>query len=406
MNHKKVSFTNNEGQELSGYLELPLNQEPHNFVLFAHCFTCNKNFFAVKNISQALRSNGFGILRFDFTGLGESEGDFSDTNFSGNVEDILAAARYLEQEHKSPSLLIGHSLGGAAVIFAAQELPSVLAVATIGAPSSPTHVTRLLKSEMAEIRKKGLATVNLGGRDFTIKEQFLEDLETNQLEEVVQEFDKAFLVLHSPQDFVVGINNAEELYQAARHPKSFVSLDGADHLLTQKEDSQYTGKVIAAWAGKYLSVPEAEIPRTKHQVVANLGAEGFTTQLKAGNHYLTADEPRSVGGNDFGPTPYDLISAALAACTSMTIQMYARRKEWALTNVETHVNYFKKHADDCTDCSSDSAKIDFFERFVVIEGELDEKQRERILQIADRCPVHRTLHEKVKITTQMQDLSD
>lgn len=401
MNYKKVTFTNKEGHLLSGYLELPLNQEPHNFALFAHCFTCNKNFFAVKNISRALSKNGFGILRFDFTGLGESEGDFPDTNFSGNVEDILAAASFLEQEHKAPTLLIGHSLGGAAVIFAAQKLPAVMAVATIGAPSRPAHVTHLLKSNLAEIQKRGLAIVNLGGRNFTIKEQFLEDLETNKLEEVVQDFDKSLLVLHSPQDFVVGINNAEEIYKAARHPKSFVSLSRADHLLTNKEDSLYAGEVIAAWALRYINIVEEDTPETKHQVVANLGNEGFTTQIKAGNHYLTADEPISMGGNNYGPTPYELISASLAACTSMTIQMYVKRKKWPLQNVETHVNYFRRHAEDCNNCNSESSKIDYFERKIILEGDLDKKQQERILLIADKCPVHRTLHEKVNISTEI-----
>lgn len=402
MNITRHTFKNKDGYELSATLELPFNQEPHNFVLFAHCFTCNKNFLAVKNIGRALTANGFGVLRFDFTGLGESEGDFADTNFSGNVEDLLAAAAFLEKEHKAPTLLVGHSLGGAAVIFAAQELSSVKAIATIAAPSSPKHVKHLLKSNIAEIRKKGFSTVNLGGRDFTIKAQFLQDLDSKKLKDVVKTLGKSMLVTHSPQDTTVEINNAEEIYLAAHHPKSFVSLDGADHLLTNKRDSQYVGEVISAWASRYLEVPEQEKLTSKHQVVANLGDESFTTQIRAGNHYFLADEPESVGGNEFGPTPYELLSASLAACTSMTIQMYARRRKWPVKNVETHVNHNKKHAEDCENCEQKPAKIDFFEREIVLEGPLSDKQRQKLLEIANKCPVHRSMHNEIQITTSLR----
>ena len=402
MNYKKVFFPNKKGIELSGYLELPLNKEPHSFVLFAHCFTCNKNFFAVKNVARALSEKGYGVLRFDFTGLGESEGDFSDTTFSGNVEDLLSAAEFLEKEHSAPSLLVGHSLGGAAVILASKILPAVKAVATIGAPSTPEHVTHIMRSELSEIREKGLAEVNVGGRNFTIKEEFLNDLNGREVQKMVAELDAALLILHSPQDTVVEINNAEELYKVARHPKSFVSLDGADHLLSNRKDSVYTGKVIAAWASRYLSIPEKKVLSTDHQVVANLGEKGFTTQLRAGRHYFTSDEPESVGGNDFGPTPYDFLSAALASCTSMTIQMYVRRKKWPLVNVETHVNHNKTHAEDCNNCERNTSKIDIFEREIILEGNLDEDQQKKVLEIADKCPVHRTLHNKIEIYTRLE----
>lgn len=403
MNNTKITFKNSEGLDLSGYLELPLNKQPHSFVLFAHCFTCNKNYFAVKNISRALSENGYGVLRFDFAGLGESDGDFSDTTFSGNVEDLLSAAKYLEEEYTAPSLLIGHSLGGAAVIFAAAQLPTVKAVVTIGAPSSPVHVKHLLRSNLEEIREKGIAEVNLGGRSFTIKKDFLDDINTHNLSEFASGLKKAFLFMHSPQDRIVEVSNAEDLYRSVKHPKSFVSLDGADHLLTNKEDSIYAGKVIASWASRYLKIPEDEELVTQYEVVANLGKEGFTTQMRAGRHYFIADEPVSFGGEDLGPSPYDYLSAGLAACTSMTIQMYARRKKWPLENVETHVNHHKTHAKDCQNCESSTAKIDQFERVIIFKGDLDEKQQQRMLEIADKCPVHKSLSSKSQIETRLEN---
>jgi putative redox protein len=402
MKAQKIFFKNSEGETLAGRLELPADQHPHNFAIFAHCFTCNKNLSAVRNISKGLTQKGFGVLRFDFTGLGESDGDFADTNFSGNVEDLIAAADYLKENHQAPALLVGHSLGGAAVIFAGVQLESVEAIATIGAPSDPEHVTHLLDGNIEEIRETGKAKVNLGGRPFTIKKQFLDDLEAHTLPKIAQDLGKALLILHSPQDTTVGVKNAEEIYHAARHPKSFVSLDGADHLLTNNKDSHYTGRVIAEWASRYVGIPDTTTIKSKHQVVASLdGDAGFTTDMKIGSHYLTADEPVDFGGNDFGPSPYEFVSAGLSACTVMTLQMYARRKGWDLQNVEVHTSYSKTHAEDCAQCESDSAKIDTFHREIHLEGKLDEKQTERLLEIADRCPVHRTLHSETQVITKL-----
>ena len=402
MGSKKVIFKNKEGQDLYGNLELPMDQKPHNFALFAHCFTCNKNFFAIKNISDALTSKGFGVLRFDFTGLGESEGDFADSNFSGNVDDLMSAADYLKTEYKSPSLLIGHSLGGAAVLFAAQKLPEVTAIATIGAPSSVKHVQHLIEGNLDEISLNGIARVNIGGRPFNIKKQFLDDLKKQELIKTVPELGKSLLILHSPQDKIVEIKNAEELYKAAKHPKSFVSLDKADHLLSKKEDSLYVGELIGAWAHRYLEIPQVTSLKSKHDVVAFLGAEGFTTQIKAGNHYFVADEPEEVGGNNFGPNPYQLVSAGLAACTSMTVQMYAKRKGWKLEQVETHVNYSKEYAVDSQNCEDESAKIDTFKRVLIFKSDLDENQIQRLLEIANKCPVHKTLHSPTQIITSLK----
>ncbi|WP_339873322.1 bifunctional alpha/beta hydrolase/OsmC family protein [Olleya marilimosa] len=400
MNIQKINFTNAEGQQLVGRLELPINQHPHNFAIFAHCFTCNKNLSAVKNITRELTSNGFGVLRFDFTGLGESEGDFENTNFSGNVDDLISASNYLKENYTAPTLLIGHSLGGAAVIFAASKIDSVKAVATIGAPSNPKHVKHLIQNSVEEIKATGKANVSIGGRPFTIKKQFLDDIETKSLPDVAKNLRKALLVLHSPQDTTVGIENAEEIYVAARHPKSFVTLDGADHLLMKKEDSIYVGSVIATWAKRYISIPKIDTISTTHQAVASLDAEdGFTTQMTVGSHTMMADEPVSYGGNDFGPSPYEFVSAGLSACTAMTVQMYVKRKGWDLQNIEVHTSHTKVAKQIVENGEQKEIKVDTFNREIKLQGNLDDKQIQRMLQIADKCPVHKTLHSAIEVVT-------
>lgn len=404
MNIQKVSFTNKDKEQLAGRLELPIDRKPHNYVIFAHCFTCTKNLTAVRNVSRALTNSGFGVLRFDFTGLGESEGDFENTNFSGNVQDLIEAADFLEKNYMAPTLIIGHSLGGAAAIFAADSTPSIKAVAVINSPSSPLHVMHLLKNTKHEITKNGKAKVNLGGIDFTIKKQFLDDLENKSLAKVVSDFRKALLILHSPQDKIVGIKNAEEIYKAAHHPKSFVSLDGVDHLLSKKEDSKYVGEVIAGWASRYVEIPPDEKLKSKSKVAASLDKDKkFTTDLKLGDHYLIADEPINYGGNNFGPSPYEFLSAGLAACTAMTVQMYSRRKNWDVENVSVHINYSKDHAIDCRHCQDETARIDTFTREIRLRGNLSDEQKKRLLEIADKCPVHRTLHTKTQVITKFID---
>ncbi|MFT7429494.1 MAG: putative OsmC-like protein/alpha/beta superfamily hydrolase [Nonlabens sp.] len=402
MSFEKINFKNAQGYELSGRLELPVDRLPHNYAVFAHCFTCSKNFSATKNISRALTNAGFGVLRFDFTGLGDSSGDFEDTNFSGNVDDLLAAVDYLKTSYKAPSLLIGHSLGGAAVIYASAKASSIKAVATIGAPSDTKHVRHLFGDQIEAITKNGEAVVQLSGRPFKIKEQFLKDLNEQQVTATLKELRKPILIAHSPQDKTVGVTHAEKLYQAAMHPKSFISLDGADHLLMDKADSIYIGEVIASWASRYVEQVNDSSFKTENQVAASLDRDaGFTTQMAAGRHYFTADEPESAGGNDFGPTPYELLSSGLAACTVMTIQMYAKRKQWNIKNIECHVNYDKQHALDCENCELETAKIDTFTREIKLTGDLNEKQIQRILQIADKCPVHKTLHSKTHVLTKL-----
>ncbi len=398
----KLQFDNKAGDRLSAKLELPLDKQPKAFALFAHCFTCNKNLLAVTNISRALTDNGIAVLRFDFTGLGESEGEFSDTNFSTNVEDLVQGANYLAEHYQPPQIIIGHSLGGAAVLQAAAKLSFVKAVVTVGAPSNPPHVQHLLKNSLEEIRESGEAIVNLAGRSFTIKKQFLDDLDGRNMQNIIKNLNKALLVLHSPQDNTVAINNAAEIYQAARHPKSFISLDGADHLLTNKEDSIYVGQLIASWSSRYITPDAGEELETEKQVVTETGQDGFTTQIKAGRHHLLADEPAAVGGKDLGPTPYGYLLAALGACTSMTLRMYAERKKWPLERARVHLEHSKVYSEDCATCESTSGYIDQIDREIELEGPLDEQQKARLLEIADRCPVHKTLHNEIKVKTQLR----
>lgn len=402
MRSQKLTFENSRGEPLAARLELPVNQHPHTFALFAHCFTCSKNLTALRNISRALTIRGIAVLRFDFTGLGESEGEFAETNFSSNIDDLLQAAEFLKKEHQAPAILIGHSLGGAAAICAAAQLEEVSAVATIGTPFDPGHVSHLLAANTKEIEEKGLAKVGIGGRPFTVKKQFLEDIKEIHLKEHLQTLGKALLLLHSPQDLTVAVENAAKLYHAARHPKSFISLDGADHLLTDQEDSLYAGEMIACWAQRYVNFPKKEKLQSEKEVAVRLGKEGYTTDIMVRKHGLTADEPESIGGNDFGPSPYELLSAGLGACTAMTLQMYARRKGWDLEEVTVHLNHYKDYAEDLQHCEEERAKIDHFDRLLELEGDLDEKQRQRLLEIADKCPVHRTFYTDTNITTELK----
>lgn len=405
----RTTFKNREGITISARLEQPNNQYPLTYAIFAHCFTCSKSLRAVNSISRALTDKGIAVLRFDFTGLGESEGDFADTNFSSNVSDLLDASEFLAKEYEAPSILIGHSLGGAAVLMAAKYLDNIQAIATIGSPAEPVHVQNQFGYKIEKIKEEGIAKVTLAGREFTIKKQFLDDLENTNLLDTVRDLKKAILVMHSPHDKTVGIRNAEMIYKAAFHPKSFVSLDGADHLLLKnKEDAIYVGEVIASWAKRYVNIPKKDKLRTNQAVVVKTG-EGYTTEITMGKHNLTADEPENVGGNDFGPSPYDLLLASLGACTGMTLRMYANRKKWDLKSVKVHLSHKKDYAKVCEECIDDESKagksdkkIDIFDRELELEGDLDDTQRQRLLQIANKCPVHRTLHGEVEVNTKLK----
>lgn len=407
MSTQKITFPGAEGQQLVARLDLPVDEKPLAYALFAHCFTCGKNLRALGNISRALTQQQIGVLRFDFTGLGESEGDFAETNFSSNVEDLVAAARFMAEEYAAPAILIGHSLGGAAVIQAATEIPDAVAVVTLNAPADPGHVTHLLEDAQEEIEAAGEAQVTLAGRTFTIKRQFLDDLEETKMEDAIRGLRRALLVCHAPLDNVVSVDNAAAIFKAARHPKSFLSLDDADHLLSAEEDSLYVGGVIAAWARKYLGsvLPDADKPPLAGdaQVVVRTDREHYPTRILANGHSLNADEPVRVGGQDTGPTPYDLLLAALGSCTSITLRMYADRKEWPVDSIVVRLDHSKIHADDCEDCESAKGKIDRIERVIQLEGDLDEEQRQRMLEIADKCPVHRTLHSEISVRSRLQE---
>ncbi|MEO0897357.1 MAG: bifunctional alpha/beta hydrolase/OsmC family protein [Bacteroidota bacterium] len=395
----RLTFPNRNQLQLSASLDLPLGEKPKAFAIFAHCFTCGKNLRAERNISRSLTQNGFGVLRFDFAGIGESEGEFYDTNFSTNVADLLDAAAFLADQYMPPSLLVGHSLGGAAVILAGSQIDSVQAIATVGAPSEPEHVRHLFAAIEDRIRSEGEGEIKIGGKLVTIQKHFLEDIESISLKDIIKNMRKALLIMHSPQDNIVGINNASEIYLSAWHPKSFMTLDGADHLLSAKNDSLYAGQVIASWVTRYIDLEEEEPLLTDKQAVVRIGQTGFTTEVRTGKHKFLADEPPSVGGDDLGPTPYDLLVSSLGVCTAMTMRMYADRKGWPLEEVRVHLEHRHEYAEDAANADSKPAKIDVIERIIEIEGDLDEKQQARMMEIADKCPVHRTLHNEIVVET-------
>ena len=404
LSSRPVAFPGAFGTTLAARLDAPAGA-PLACAVFAHCFTCSKESKAAATISTALAERGFAVLRFDFTGLGGSEGDFANTNFSSNVDDLVAAADFLRREHRAPALLVGHSLGGTAVLAAAARIPEALAVATLGSPFEPAHVLGLIKESVGEIDRAGDARVEIAGRDFRIRKQFLDDIRGKKIGGAVAQMGKALMVMHSPRDTIVDIDNASKIFLAARHPKSFVSLDPADHLLLRREDALYAAGLLAAWASRYVAPPPVALPAPRPgAVLVRETREGkFTNQVFVGAHVIRADEPVPAGGLDTGLSPYDLLCASLGACTSMTLRMYADLKGIPLERVSVELKHEKIHAADCAECETREGRIDRIERLITLEGRLEPQQRARLLEIADKCPVHRTLHSEVVIASRLAD---
>lgn len=408
----RVTFQGSRGAELAARLDLPAGP-PRAFALFAHCFTCGKDLRSAGRLATALTDAGFGVVRFDFTGLGQSGGDFGNTDFTSNTEDLLAAAEWMREHHQAPQLLVGHSLGGAAVLRVAGQIDEVRAVATIGAPSDTEHLTGLFDDRLDDIAREGEACVSIAGRDFTIRQQFLDDLAGHRVIDEVTRIRRPLLILHSPVDNIVSVEHARRLFDAARHPKSFVALDGADHLLSDEQDAAYAAASITAFADRYVEdlSGQRDSPVGEGAVLVAETAQGrFLNHVVVGRHRLLADEPASVGGFDAGPAPYDFLGAALGSCTSMTLRMYADRKQLPLERVTVEVDHDKVHANDCVECADNEAlagrtgMIDRFERRIRIEGpELTADERQKLLAIADRCPVHRTLEASSVIATLLAD---
>ena len=404
---ERFQFPGVDGHQLAASLDLP-EQEPLAFALFAHCFTCGKDVLAAKRIAVALAAKGIAVLRFDFTGLGSSEGDFANSTFSSNVADLVRAADHLRETRKAPAILIGHSLGGAAILAAAGQIPDAKAVVTIAAPSDPAHVTDLFADRIEDIRKHGTVEVSLAGRPFHIKREFLDDIAEHNLMAQVTRLHKALLIMHAPADDTVGIDNATHIFVAAKHPKSFVSLAGADHLLTGKRDAAYVADVIAAWATRYLdpavSEQAADLGEAPRQVVVRETRNSkFQQTISIWPHRMLADEPVAAGGEDTGPGPYDLVLAGLGACTAMTMRLYADRKSLPLERVTVTLKHSKIYAEDCAECETKAGMLDQIDRVIAMEGTLDAEQRGKLMEIADKCPVHRTLTSEIHIVTHAAD---
>lgn len=401
---ERITFPGHNANQLAARLDLP-NGPVLATALFAHCFTCSKDIPAARRIAARLSSMGIAVLRFDFTGLGHSEGEFANTSFSTNVQDLIAATSYLADRGMAPSILIGHSLGGAAVLKTAGQVAGIKAVVTLGAPFDPEHVTHNFAEALEDIRRDGRAEVNLGGRPFTISQEFVEDVSRAALTEAIAGLNAALLVMHAPLDNIVGVENASQIFLAAKHPKSFVTLDSADHLISRGEDAEYAADVMAAWLSRYVTLsPPAPPPGAPEGVlrVREADPKGFLQDVQSGpDHHMYADEPVAYGGTNKGLTPYGLVSAGLGACTSMTIRMYARRKGWPLTGVSVDISHNKVHAQDSETATRD--RIDRFHRCIRLEGPLDESQRAKLLEIADKCPVHRTLENASEVLTTLED---
>jgi uncharacterized OsmC-like protein/alpha/beta superfamily hydrolase len=402
---EKVTFVGSQGAVLAARLDRP-STTPRACALFAHCFTCSKESAAASHISRALAQQGVAVLRFDFTGLGGSDGEFENTSFSSNIEDLVLAADFLHEQCEGPQLMVGHSLGGTAALAAASRVAHVKAVATINAPFEPADLQRLLGVSQAEPEQTGPARISVAGRSFFVQKEFWDDLVRHRARQYVRQLSRPLIIFHAPEDPVVHIDNARRIYDAARHPKSFVALDGAGHLLNRRADARYVAAVLLAWASRYVADLElSEMPAAApgEVLVTETGAGKYQQQVVAGPHQLLADEPVDVGGNDTGPSPYGLLLAGVGACTNMTLRMYAEYKGLALDPLSVRLTHAKVPADQCEDCQTRTGKVDLIECEISVRGELDDAQRQRLLQIAEKCPVHRTLHSEVVVRTRLTE---
>lgn len=400
----RVSFKARDGKSIAGRLDRPLGPI-RCFALYAHCFTCTKDILSATRICRFLAENGIATLRFDFRGLGDSEGDFSQTTFTDNVEDILSAYDFMQREYKIPEILIGHSLGGTTALVAASKLKEIKAVVTINSPCHPIHVKRHFVDVEDEILWSGAGDVMIQGRPFKLQREFFDDLEKQDMKEVFKNLDAALLVLHSPNDETVNVKNANYIFSMARHPKSFIALDGVDHLITKEPDARYVAQVIHAWASRYaLLYNDKKMPNIEGQVMVLESGEGkFREEIYMGVHKMIADEPPSVeGGQGSGPSPYDILLASLGACTAMTMRMYADYKKLPAYHARVNLTHRKIHGEDCADCEHKEGRIDIIDREIVLEGDLSAAQRQSLLEIAEKCPIHRTLLGEVKIKSYLK----
>ena len=398
---RQVTFENRDGNQLAGRLNVPAGQFRGSAV-FAHCFTCSKDTLAASRIAAGLAERGIMVLRFDFTGLGQSEGDFASSGFAGNLADLEDACAWLGTTHQAPDLLIGHSLGGAAVLALANQIETIKGVATIGAPALASHVLHLFDGADEAIAQKGRAEVAIGGRPFEVEASFIADLKSRTSLSHITALRADLLLLHAPQDAIVGVENAAEIFGAAKHPKSFVSLDRANHLLTDRNDANFVAAIIAAWASRLIDEGTALPIAGEGEVRVTSSPDGpFAHNIAAGPHMMRADEPVDVpGGLDSGPAPYDFLLAGLGACTAMTLRMYAARKKWPLDEVQVLLRHEKRHGQDGA-AANGEARLDHMARTIIIEGDLDEAQIARLIEIADKCPVHKSLESGVRVETKL-----
>ena len=398
----RFSFENASGLQLAAIVDLPILPIKY-FALYAHCFSCGKDILVAARIARSLAAKGIAVMRFDFTGIGSSEGSFEESNFTNNCLDIVAATEYMRQHYQAPRLLIGHSLGGTAMLNAAEHIPEAAAIVSIAAPASPDHVLSHFESEVDKLEKQEKVDIELANKTLTISRDFVADLKQHSLLEKISQLRKALLIFHSPIDNIVSINEASKIFVAAKHPKSFISLDKADHLITEKKDIEYIAEAINAWALRYIDADIAEVPKIDSgEVLVGEGNNNFLREVASDDHAWFSDEPIAVGGDNLGPDPYEQLLSSLGTCTSMTLRMYVNHKGWQVDDIQVELKHSRQHIQDCEQPDKKLCKIELIEKLITITGQLDEKQLKRLTEVADRCPVHKTLLGEIKIQSNFE----